>query len=884
MKKLIKRNFSNKTIRIVQKKRIRSIIIFDKKIAVFGTKMKYYEALASEMTRISFREREKKRLSTCRKERVTDLIDAYNLKLDEMSQGVFNTLQGLYKKNKEAAFSGKDPPINSNLLYLVSSLPLLTTAYRKIRGNKGALTLAYTLSEDRYNRTNSWQKSYLNKTFRSPDGISKEILIETSRLLRKGEYPWGSSRRIYVDKPGRPGALRPITIPPFMDRVVQTAILMVLEAIYEPWFEKLNCSFGFRPRKGVHDAIYSLANNGSRGFFSAIEGDIKGAYDLVCKSTMISILQKTIKDRKFIDLISKRLDYEFFDTVKNKHVVEPLGVPQGGIDSPYLWNIYMANFDEFVFSKTNEIFDRLNKHGAPNRRLGTRQAPPERRKLERSRTTLRWMVRVLNRFPNQEDAPIISTVFQKKSVPGFEVDSRELHYLGKFLKEATGDIRLNKGVNVSSLKFNLIKMNRKKTHEFFKFPPSEPSRRLLRFKYVRYADDWILLSNAPLYVMNQLKSIFADFLKDQLRATLSDEKTLITDIRKSPAHFLGFQIQAPSHYGVGRYMRGNTLVKANVSGKEVYFLPDKQRIINRLHMKGYCTENGFPKEIPWISHVEAFAIIERYNAVLRGFCNYYTEFVNNPGKQLSRWVYIIRYSCIKTLAQKYSTSIGGLFKRLGHKFSRSEDNNSRTIAVTVNQVIKGKTYQKTWRLLTLKELIKSAREINRKEDVATRYWSLVKGIPPTYDPSSGSFATVKDDNFLDKIKMVNLRTSASFDLPCCMCGSSDNINMHHLKHVRHTKYELIPREQFWARTMSLRNRKQIPLCRECHMNVVHRGKYGGTSLSTYVPKVMYDNRLITIEGHINSDRIEKLYSKTLQDKGWTLQHHSSHQQQNDYEY
>lgn len=56
-----------------------------------------------------------------------------------MSQGTFNTLQGLYKKNKEAAFSGKDPPINSNLLYLVSSLPLLVTAYRKIRGNKGRL-------------------------------------------------------------------------------------------------------------------------------------------------------------------------------------------------------------------------------------------------------------------------------------------------------------------------------------------------------------------------------------------------------------------------------------------------------------------------------------------------------------------------------------------------------------------------------------------------------------------------------------------------------------------------------------------------------------------------------------------------------------------------
>lgn len=255
----------------------------------------------------------------------------------------------------------------------------------------------------------------------------------------------------------------------------------------------------------------------------------------------------------------------------------------------------MASFDEFVLSKTREIFDRLNnKHGSSNYRLGKGQTPSERRKLDRSRTTLRWMVRVLNRFPNQEDVPTISTVFQKKSVPGFEVDTKELNCLGKFLKETTGDIRLNKGVNVSALKYNLIRMNSKKTHEFFKFPPSEPSRRILSFKYVRYAEDWILLSNAPIYVMNQCrqKLMFADFLKDQLKATLSDEKTLITDIRKSPAHFLGFQIQAPSHYGVGRYMRGNRLIKANVSGKEVYFLPDKQRIINRLHMKGYCTDKG----------------------------------------------------------------------------------------------------------------------------------------------------------------------------------------------------------------------------------------------------------------------------------------------------
>ena len=77
-------------------------------------------------------------------------------------------------------------------------------------------------------------------------------------FLKIGKYPWGASRRIYIPKLGKPDQMRPITIPPFMDRVVQQAIRAVLEAIYEPWFDKSNCSFGFRPFKGTHDAITSI--------------------------------------------------------------------------------------------------------------------------------------------------------------------------------------------------------------------------------------------------------------------------------------------------------------------------------------------------------------------------------------------------------------------------------------------------------------------------------------------------------------------------------------------------------------------------------------------------------------------------------------------------
>lgn len=105
---------------------------------------------------------------------------------------------------------------------------------------------------------------------------------------------------------------------------------------------------------------------------------------------------------------------------------------------------------------------------------------------------------------------------------------------------------------------------------------------------------------------------------------------------------------------------------------------------------------------------------------------------------------------------------------------------------------------------------------------------------------------------------------------CCICGSEDSVQMHHLRHIRKTTYELIPENRTWEKVMSLRNRKQIPVCKECHIHIIHKGKYGGTKLSTFTPSIMFDNRLITLENHIHRG-CERNYTKTLAEKGWVLQ-------------
>jgi len=131
---------------------------------------------------------------------------------------------------------------------------------------------------------------------------------------------------------------RPITIPPFMDRIVQKIITLVLEAIYEPYFEHLNVSFGFSPNKRVHDAIAALTTQYqyTNCMKTAVEGDIEAAYDTVDRQKLKDILSEKITDKKFMDLISDRLNYEYVENVEGRTIrTRPtVGILQGGIDSP----------------------------------------------------------------------------------------------------------------------------------------------------------------------------------------------------------------------------------------------------------------------------------------------------------------------------------------------------------------------------------------------------------------------------------------------------------------------------------------------------------------------------------------------------------------------
>jgi hypothetical protein len=214
---------------------------------------------------------------------------------------------------------------------------------------------------------------------------------------------------------------------------------------------------------------------------------------------------------------------------------------------------------------------------------------------------------------------------------------------------------------------------------------------------------------------------------ENLELRLSDKKTTITDIRNTPAKFRGFELKHPKigpmikkpvnlyfskgkRYNLQRQQRqqGSTIIWATV---------DKQRLINRLHMKGFCDKNGFPRELPWLSCMEPQVIIERYNAVIRGLAELYYGFIRN-NSYLQRWIHILRFSCLKTLAQKYRTTIKGIFKKFGYK----KDN---TVQVKVIIKVKEILYEKNctlWNYKTLMQEIK--KNNNRKKEVLNNFWKI----------------------------------------------------------------------------------------------------------------------------------------------------------------
>jgi len=174
---------------------------------------------------------------------------------------------------------------------------------------------------------------------------------------KSGTYQAPPVRRTYIPKAGSATEKRPLGIPTFEDKVLQRAVVMVLEAIYEQDFK--NCSYGFRPGRSAHQALQSLWDQTmATGGNWIVEVDIRKFFDTIDHGHLRALLQRRVRDGVLLRLIGKWLNAGVLEEGCVTH--SETGSPQGGVISPMLSNIFLHYVLDDWFER--DVKPRLRGH------------------------------------------------------------------------------------------------------------------------------------------------------------------------------------------------------------------------------------------------------------------------------------------------------------------------------------------------------------------------------------------------------------------------------------------------------------------------------------------------------------------------------------------
>lgn len=307
----------------------------------------------------------------------------------------------------------------------------------------------------------------------------------------------------------------------------------------------------------------------------------------------------------------------------------------------------------------------------------------------------------------------------------------------------------------------------------------------IRVRYVRYADDWMIGITGSKELAVNIREQAGTFLRENLGLQLSVEKTKVTHCNDR-ARFLGFLIGSPTYGGPGRHTvkggREHSFVRRHANSNIRFWL-DAKEILNSLRGERFIkTKNGrdFAISKRGYVHLDPDEMVKRFNAIKRGWRNYYRPAMNI--RFLAYADHLMRFSLAKTLAHKYRTSMKYQFRKRGRS-------------------------------------LKVIRDVNGKVHV-TQYWEC----DYTRD-LTGFTVNPRDPDSL--MKRYQRRVKSKLGMDCCVCGSREQIQMHHVRHLRKGGRVVV---RGFNRILADVNRKQIPVCHECHVRI-HAGKYDGKSLN-----------------------------------------------------
>lgn len=222
---------------------------------------------------------------------------------------------------------------------------MLTALVNGVKGNKWFSLIDKVFRPKTLNA--AWKQVKSNKGSAGIDKMSIEIfsakhdvyLQELHDELKSGLFEPQAVRRVYIPKAD--GGKRPLGIPCVKDRIVQTAMKMVMEPIFETDF--CNCSYGFRPQRSAKDALREVDRLLQEGYKYIVDADISKYFDTICHTRLLIKIKDKISDNRMIALIEKYLKQNIIEGLKEWESEK--GSPQGAVLSPLLANIYLHDFD-----------------------------------------------------------------------------------------------------------------------------------------------------------------------------------------------------------------------------------------------------------------------------------------------------------------------------------------------------------------------------------------------------------------------------------------------------------------------------------------------------------------------------------------------------------